>query len=141
MANSSTITAQTFYKGNRTAQALYRKNKALIVALLLIVFLFGLGGVTVPNFLSFPQVLLTIKLASFIALFGLCQMVVIAAGGDGLDLSVGYAATLTAVLTTRFMDGKNETLIIAVAIAIGLGSPSGCSTVFLPPTSSCLPSW
>ncbi len=125
MANSSTITAQTFYKGNKTAQVLYRKNKALIVALLLIVFLFGLGGVTLPNFLSFPQVLLTIKLASFIALFGLCQMVVIAAGGDGLDLSVGYAATLTAVLTTRFMDGKNETLIIAVAIAIGLGLAIG----------------
>ncbi len=111
MANGFTI----------TASALYGRNKAIIVALLLIVFLFGLGGATVSNFLSFPQVLLTIKLASFIALFGLCQMIVIAAGGDGLDLSVGYAATLTAVLTTRIMDGKNENLMLAIAIAIALG--------------------
>ena len=121
MGNAFTAPAQVFAKKNVTVQALYRKNKAIIVALLLIVFLFCLGGVTVPNFLSFPQVLLTIKLASFIALFGLCQMVVIAAGGDGLDLSVGYAATLTAVLTTYVMDGKNENLWIAIGIAIALG--------------------
>jgi len=121
MGNAVTVAAQVFSKRNLTAQALYRKNKAIIVALLLIVFLFCLGGVTVTNFLSFPQVLLTIKLASFIALFGLCQMVVIAAGGDGLDLSVGYAATLTAVLTTYVMDGKNENLWMAIAIAIALG--------------------
>jgi len=121
MASSFTASAEALYRKNRTAQALYGKNKAIIVALLLIAFLFCLGGVTVPNFLSLPQVLLTIKLASFIALFGLCQMVVIAAGGDGLDLSVGYAATLTAVLTTRFMDGKNENLVIALGIAIALG--------------------
>jgi ribose transport system permease protein len=125
MANAFIITVQALSKRNTTAQALYRKNKALIVALLLIVFLFGLGGITVPNFLSFPQVLLTIKLASFIALFGLCQMVVIAAGGDGLDLSVGYTATLTAVLTTYVMDGKNANLVLAIGIAIALGIAIG----------------
>ena len=61
----------------------YDRFKKLIVALLLIVFLFVLGQVTVSNFLSLGQVLLTIKLASFIALFGLCQMIVIAAGAAG----------------------------------------------------------
>jgi ribose transport system permease protein len=121
MGNAFTITAQALSRRNITAQTLYRKNKAIIVALLLIVFLFGLGGVAVSNFLSFSQVLLTIKLASFIALFGLCQMIVIAAGGDGLDLSVGYAATLTAVLTTYVMDGKDENLMLAIGIAIALG--------------------
>jgi len=120
MGNSS-ISAQAASKSSISVQTLYRKHKAIIVALLLILFLFGLGGVTVSNFLSFPQVLLTIKLASFIALFGLCQMVVIAAGGDGLDLSVGYAATLTAVLTTYVMDGKNEKIMLAIGIAIALG--------------------
>ncbi|HYW82836.1 MAG TPA: ABC transporter permease [Spirochaetia bacterium] len=99
----------------------YDRFKKLIVALLLIVFLFVLGQLTVSNFLSLGQVLLTIKLASFIALFGLCQMFVIAGGGSGLDLSVGYAATMTAVVTAAIMDGKNENLWLAVLVALGLG--------------------
>lgn len=103
------------------AFALYDRFKKLIVALLLIVFLFVLGQVTVSNFLSLGQVLLTIKLAAFIALFGLCQMIVIAGGAGGLDLSVGYAATMTAVITAALMDGKNENLWIAVLVALGIG--------------------
>jgi ribose transport system permease protein len=80
----------------------------LIIAFLLIIGLFGFGQLAVGNFFSLPQVLLTIKLASFIALFGLCQMFVISAGGDGLDLSVGYMATMTAVFTASIMDGKTK---------------------------------
>ncbi|HVP18023.1 MAG TPA: ABC transporter permease [Spirochaetia bacterium] len=99
----------------------YDRYKRLIIAFLLILFLFVLGQVTVSNFLSLAQILLTVKLASFIALFGLCQMIVIAAGGSGLDLSVGYTATITAVLTASIMDGQNEHLWIAVLVALGIG--------------------
>ena len=77
------------------------------------------------NFLSLGQVLLTVKLASFIALFALCQMIVIAAGGTGLDLSVGYTATMTAVLTAAIMDGQNSNLWIAVLVALGVGLAVG----------------
>lgn len=101
-----------------------RYNK-LIIAFLLIIFLFVLGELTVSNFLSLEQILLTIKLASFIALFGLCQMIVIAGGGSGLDLSVGYAATMTAVFTASIMDGKNENLWMALLVAMGLGIAVG----------------
>jgi hypothetical protein len=51
--------------------------KKLIIAFLLIVFLFVIGEFTVETFLTLGQVLLTLKLASFIALFALCQMVAI----------------------------------------------------------------
>jgi len=104
---------------------IYDQYKRLIIAFLLIIFLFVLGEVTVSNFLSVGQILLTIKLASFIALFGLCQMVVIAPGGSGLDLSVGYAATMTAVLTAAIMDGQNANLWMAVLVALGLGIAIG----------------
>jgi len=97
------------------------RNKKLIVALLLIIFLFILGEIVVSNFLSINQILLTMKLSSFIALFGLCQMIVIASGGSGLDLSVGYAATITAVLTAKLMDGKNENIWIAILVALLIG--------------------
>ncbi len=109
----------------RVVTQIYSRQKALIIALLLIVFLFVLGQVTVSNFLSLPQVLLTVKLSAFIALFGLCQMIVIAGGGSGLDLSVGYAATITAVLTASIMDGKNANLWMALLVAVGIGIAVG----------------
>ena len=99
--------------------------KKLIIAFLLIVLLFVLGEIILETFFSVGQILLTIKLASFIALFGLCQMVVIASGGSGLDLSVGYMATMTAVFTAAIMDGQNANLWLAVLVAIGLGMAVG----------------
>jgi ribose transport system permease protein len=99
--------------------------KKLIIAFLLIVLLFVLGEIILETFFSVGQILLTIKLASFIALFGLCQMVVIASGGSGLDLSVGYMATMTAVFTAAIMDGQNSNLWLAILVAVGLGIAVG----------------
>jgi ribose transport system permease protein len=111
----------------------YDRQKRLIVALLLIILLFVVGEIFLPSFLSVGQILLTIKLASFIALFGLCQMSVIASGGSGLDLSVGYMATITAVFTAAIMDGQNGNLWLAVLVALGLGIAVGAAYVKLPP--------
>lgn len=103
------------------------KHDKLIIAFFLIVFLFILGEIVVETFFTMEQVLLTIKLASFIALFGLCQMIVIAAGGAGLDLSVGYTATMTAVFTAAVMDGQNGNLWIAILMALALGMAVGAA--------------
>lgn len=121
--------AQSFK--NTVLYTVWHLHKKLIIAFLLIVGLFGLGEAVVGNFLSISQLLLTIKLASYIALFGLCQMLVISAGGDGLDLSVGYMATMTAVFTASMMDGKNENLWIAILVALGLGLLVGLANGFL----------
>lgn len=116
---------------NSPVVRLYQRNKKIIIAFFLIIFLFILGEITVSNFLSLSQILLTIKLASFIALFALCQMIVISAGGSGLDLSVGYTATITAVLTASVMDGQNANLWIAVLIALGIGIAVGLANGLL----------
>jgi ribose transport system permease protein len=108
----------------------FNKYKKLIVATLLIFFLFLLGEIVVSDFLSLDQILLTIKLSSFIALFGLCQMIVIAAGGSGLDLSVGFTATATAVLTAKLMDGRNENIWIAILAALAIGLIVGAMNGF-----------
>jgi ribose transport system permease protein len=99
--------------------------KKLIIAFLLIVLLFVFGEIVLETFFSVGQILLTVKLAAFIALFGLCQMVVIASGGSGLDLSVGYMATITAVFTAAIMDGQNSNLWLAILVAVGLGMAVG----------------
>lgn len=101
------------------------QNKKTLIAFLLIVFLFILGDVLVSNFLSLGQVLLTIKLSSFIALFALCQMIVIAAGDSGLDLSVGFTATLAAILAAGVMDGQNGNLPAAILVCVLIGAVIG----------------
>jgi ribose transport system permease protein len=133
------MSVKTAVKIGGASRAFATRYSRLIIAFALIVFLFLLGQVIVSNFLSLGQILLTIKLSSFIALFGLCQMLVISGGGGGLDLSVGNTATITAVLTASMMDGKNQNLWIAllVAAAIGLviGLANGMLTAYvkLPP--------
>ncbi|MBR0599257.1 ABC transporter permease [Sinanaerobacter chloroacetimidivorans] len=108
-----------------TLSVILNENKKTIVAFLLIILLFILGEAIVSNFFSVGQILLTIKLSSFIALFALCQMIVIAAGGAGLDLSVGYTATLTAILTASIMDGQNGNLLPAILVALVVGAVIG----------------
>jgi ribose transport system permease protein len=110
---------------NSSLNVIWSNNKKTIIAFLLILFLFLLGEIVVSNFLSMGQILLTIKLSSFIALFALCQMIVIAAGGAGLDLSVGFTATLTAILTASVMDGQNGNLLPAVLVALAVGAVIG----------------
>lgn len=51
------------------------------------------GQVLLPGFLGAEQIANQFKIAAFLGLFGLCQTIVIAAGGQGLDLSVGALAT------------------------------------------------
>lgn len=110
---------------------IFKKNKKIVIAFILIVLLFVLGEILLSNFLRVDQVLLTLKLASFTAFFALCQMIVIAAGGGGLDLSVGYMATMTAVFTASIMDGQNGNLWLAIIIALAFGFAVGLSNGLL----------
>jgi ribose transport system permease protein len=112
-------------------QIIFEKYKKVVVAFILIILLFVLGEIILSNFLRVDQVLLTLKLASFTAFFALCQMIVISAGGGGLDLSVGYMATMTAVFTASIMDGQNGNLWIAVIVALAFGVAVGLSNGLL----------
>ena len=110
---------------------IFEKYKKVVVAFILIILLFVLGEIILSNFLRVDQVLLTLKLASFTAFFALCQMIVIAAGGGGLDLSVGYMATMTAVFTASMMDGQNGNLWLAIIVALAFGIAVGLSNGLL----------
>lgn len=109
------------YRFKNSMSQVYNKHKKRIITFLLIALLYILGEIVVGNFMRFDQIMLTIKLASLIALFGLCQMVVIIGGNSALDLSVGYTATTTAVFTASIMNGQNENLWLALLVAIGIG--------------------
>jgi len=119
--------------------AFVKSQQKIFIVVVLVAAMFIFGEVFQGHFLSVEQVFLTVKMASLIALFGLAQMVVIGGGGGGLDLSVGYVASLTAVLSASIMDGKPENLwpaiLMALALGIGIGLVNGflAAYVNLPP--------
>lgn len=115
----------------------FQTYKKQCIAILMIIVVFLTGEIVVGNFLSLEQVLVAFKFATFIALFGLAQMLVIASGGD-IDLSVGFNATLVAVLVASVMDGENKgnaglplALLIAVVIGAIVGLINGLLTAYV----------
>ncbi len=87
----------------------------LTVALLIV------GDIVLPGFVSLGQIANQLKIASFLGLFGLCQAIVIAAGGQGLDLSVGAVASLGGILGAALMAGSNLMTPVGALAAIGAG--------------------
>lgn len=99
----------------------WNRYKKQLIAIALILALFIIGEILAGSFFSLAQVLLTLKIAAIIALFGLAQMIVGAAGDGGLDLSVGYCATLAGIFAARFMNGENANLLGGIVIALAIG--------------------
>lgn len=80
-----------------------------------------IGQIVMPGFFSAGQVGDQLKIAAFLGIFGLCQTIVIAAGGQGLDLSVGATATLGGILSAAIMHGGNAGTPVALLAALGAG--------------------
>src|SRR5829696_4691170 len=93
----------------------------IVIALILAVILFVVGGVVQPGFASFGQAMNILRLAAFLGIVAAGQTLVIISGGEGIDLSVGAMITLGAILVFRIGDGQNEQALIALAIALGVG--------------------
>jgi ribose transport system permease protein len=99
-------------------------NSALIRPLLLIgisIVLLVVGQLLLPGFLNASQVANQLKIAAFLGIFGLCQTIVMAAGGQGLDLSVGATATLGGILGAAIMHGSNGMTPLGGLAAVGAG--------------------
>lgn len=119
------------------AKDFYMKNSKVFNTLLMVIIVFvggeliiGLKTGTWGTFLSVTQVFITIRLASFIMLFGLCQQLVICVGNAGLDLSVGYIATLAGIITGHIMNSSNSGIPLAIIAAICVGAFFGLANGF-----------
>ena len=108
------------------------------VALLLV------GQVLLPGFLSAGQVANQLKIAAFLGLFGLCQTVVITAGGQGLDLSVGAVATLGGLLGAALTGGSDALMLLGClaaclgGLAVGAVNGVGVAILGIPPLVTTL---
>jgi ribose transport system permease protein len=110
-----------------------------LIALALAVLLFGLGELVRPGFAEYSQLMNILRVAAFLGVIAIGQTLVILAGGEGIDLSVGAVVTLGAIIIFRVTDGNNALLLpalllsLAVGFVIGLVNGIGIAYIKIPP--------
>lgn len=100
------------------------QSRRLFLLALAIIVLVG-GQFAVPGFASPGQVANQLKIATFLGLFGIAQSLVMIAGEQGLDLSVGAAATLGGMLGAALLGPASPGLGAAFAVAAASGALVG----------------
>jgi ribose transport system permease protein len=110
-----------------------------VIALGLAVLLFILGEVVRPGFAEYGQAMNILRIAAFLGVIAVGQTLVILAGGEGIDLSVGAVVTLGAIIIFRVTNGSDALLVPAlllsllVGFVIGLMNGIGVAFVKIPP--------
>ncbi len=98
---------------------------ALIVALVL----FLLSGLLPNGFNSWGaagrQGMNILRLASFIAIIGAGQTLVIISGGEGIDLSAGALVTVGTLITYSLINGNNELILPVLLLVLLTGALVG----------------
>jgi len=97
-----------------------------LVALILAIVLFLLSGLLPNGFNTWAtaanQVLNILRLASFIAIIGAGQTLVIISGSEGIDLSAGSVVTVGALLTYSLINGNNQLILPVMLLVIITGA-------------------
>jgi ribose transport system permease protein len=110
-----------------------------VIAVALAIALFALGELVRPGFAEYGQAMNILRVASFLGVIAIGQTLVIMAGGEGIDLSVGAVVTLGAIIIFRVTDGSDALIIpalllsLAVGFVIGLLNGIGIAYVRIPP--------
>lgn len=101
------------------------KLNPVVIALLLAVALFALGGILRPGFANYELAINILRLAAFLSIIAAGQTLVIISGGEGIDLSVGAVVTLGAILVFRIVDGRDALVLPALVVALVAGLAIG----------------
>jgi ribose transport system permease protein len=107
----------------------------IVLAGVIAVLLFVIGEQISPGFAAYRQVLSVLRIAAFLGIIAAGQTIVIIAGGEGIDLSVGKVATFGAIVAARLIEGQNESMIYGVVVALlccaAIGAINGIGIAFL----------
>ena len=129
---------------NPPAQNIFSNLRQLVtyppmLAMLLAVLLFILGGIIQPGFTRFEQAMNILRLAAFLAIIAAGQTLVIISGGEGIDLSIGAMVTLGAILSYGIVNKSDERILpgllvtLAGGLFIGLINGVGIAYLRIPP--------
>jgi ribose transport system permease protein len=110
-----------------------------LIALLLAIGLFILGGILNPGFMTPDLALNIIRVAAFLGIIAAGQTLVIISGGEGIDLSVGTVVTLSAILAARIINDQDSMILPGLAVSliagalVGIVNGAGITFLRLPP--------
>ncbi len=111
------------------------KLSPVVIALLLAIGLFVLGGLVHPGFANYSLAINILRLAAFLGVVAAGQTLVIIGGGEGIDLSVGSVITLGAILVYQIANGSDQmvlpALLMALAVGAGIGAINGLGITLL----------
>jgi len=100
-----------------------------LTALIVAVILFVLSGLLPNGFNTWQtavnQGLNILRLASFIAIIGAGQTLVIISGSEGIDLSAGSVVTIGALMTYMFINGSNDLILPVLLMVLVTGALVG----------------
>lgn len=111
----------------------------VVLAGLVAVLLFVVGEVISAGFASYPSVMNTLRVAAFLGVIAAGQTIVILAGGEGIDLSVGKVATFSAIVVAQVTGGADDRLLLGIALAlaycglVGIANGIGVAYLRIPP--------
>lgn len=108
-----------------TGAKLMRSPK-IIIAYLLVVLLFIVGQMVSPGFSAFSNVMNVLHISALLGFIALAQTIVVLSGDEGIDLSVGATASLSAVMASELMNGMDGNLLPAVVVVVIAGFLLGC---------------
>ena len=97
----------------------------IIVLIVVVAAFFAMGQLFLPGFAGPSQIATQLKIAAFLGLFALSQTVVMASGGQGLDLSVGAVASLGGIAGAAVFAGTSGPTLLGMAAAAGVGAIVG----------------
>ncbi len=119
----------------RSQHALRKLTNPIVLAYILAVALFLFGQILSPGFLSGPQILNVLRISSFLGIVAAGQTLVIIAGSEGIDLSVGATMSLAAVMTAHITLAQDsllmQALIVVLAVGLLLGAINGLGIAYL----------
>lgn len=110
-----------------------------IVIVTMIIALLAAGQIAAPGFAELDHIMTLLSLSAFLGFVALGQTIVIVAGGEGIDLSVGSTISLSCVIASQVIDGQNYNLflgtavIVMVGVIIGFINGYGIAYMKLPP--------
>jgi ribose transport system permease protein len=99
--------------------------RPLLIASVLIVALLILGEAISPGFASPQQILRLLIVAALLGIVAAGQNLVILGGREGIDLSVGGVASLSAIVAGNVMNGADAGIPLAVLACVATGALFG----------------
>ena len=111
----------------------------LAIAVAAIIALFVFGEIISPGFLSFGHLMSVLRLSVFLGIVALGQFLVVMAGGEGIDLSVGSVLSLGVCISSSLLLGKDANIpaallgTLAAGFGIGIVNGAGISYIGIPP--------